>query len=346
MKILFIAPSNSIHSKKWIEFFCNSNEVIWLSFYKKNIEINKEIKYIEITNLISLIKNIKLLSNLLNYSEIIHQHYIGKYSWIMIFFNLRKYYISPWGSDIKFPKFLSIRGFLIRKLFKKAKIITVDAKYMFDHVNKFGNYKIKTRRINFGTDTSFFSFRNSLVENKNKFKIISLRNLEKIYCINDIIEAIDLINPKIKKTLYVDIFGDGSIKNELQNLVKKKKLEKIVKFKGSYDYLKLPEILKNYDLYISSSSSDAGLAASTSEAMSCGITVLSSDNSENKYWLNDCGFLYKTSDIKDLKNKIELIRSLDSDLIKNKKILARNKIVNENDFSNEMKKMNKLYNEE
>ena len=80
--------------------------------------------------------------------------------------------------------------------------------------------------------------------------------------------------------------------------------------------------------------------------MSCGITVLSSDNSENKYWLNDCGFFYKTSDIKDLKNKIELIRSLDSDLIKNKKILARNKIVNENDFSNEMKKMNKLYNEE
>ena len=117
----------------------------------------------------------------------------------MIFFNLRKYYISPWGSDIKFPKFLSIRGFLIRKLFKKAKIITVDAKYMFDHVNKFGNYKIKTRRINFGTDTSFFLSETVWLKIKNKFKIISLRNLEKIYCINDIIEAIDLINPKIKK---------------------------------------------------------------------------------------------------------------------------------------------------
>jgi hypothetical protein len=34
-KILFIAPANSIHSHKWIEYFSNHN-FIWISYNKLN----------------------------------------------------------------------------------------------------------------------------------------------------------------------------------------------------------------------------------------------------------------------------------------------------------------------
>lgn len=53
MKGLFIAPANSIHSKKWIENFINKGfDIYWISFYKKsnNIgEIHKSIHFYEIT---------------------------------------------------------------------------------------------------------------------------------------------------------------------------------------------------------------------------------------------------------------------------------------------------------
>ena len=48
MKILYIAPGNSIHSKKWIEKIKNlhpENSYYWYSFEKKSFEVDEYIKY-------------------------------------------------------------------------------------------------------------------------------------------------------------------------------------------------------------------------------------------------------------------------------------------------------------
>jgi glycosyltransferase involved in cell wall biosynthesis len=137
--------------------------------------------------------------------------------------------------------------------------------------------------------------------------------------------------------------GDGSEKEYLVGLVKQYNLSDIIHFKGRFKYDILPKILNHYDLYISTSSSDAGLAASTSEAMSSGTLVLSSDNSENKYWIEGRGLLYKTNDIEELSQKI--IESINLSNVERKKLIekARNKVVKENDYNGEMKKMEILY---
>ena len=53
-KLVFIAPANSVHSKKWIESFLNSKfKIYWISFYKKSIDIHDDIEFHEIrSNLI------------------------------------------------------------------------------------------------------------------------------------------------------------------------------------------------------------------------------------------------------------------------------------------------------
>ena len=118
-----------------------------------------------------------------------------------------------------------------------------------------------------------------------------------------------------------------------------------IEFNGGYEYSKLPNLLHQYDLYVSTSTSDAGLSASTSEAMSSGVTVLTANNSENPYWMSDnCGFLFKTSSVEDLSTKIVSIINMDHDAIKIIRLNARKKIEDYNDYNNEMTKMLNIYN--
>lgn len=345
MTLTFIAPSNSMHSLKWINYFNKPGiQIYWISFYKSTIEIDSKINYTECTNIFSFFKNFTFFINVFKKSSNVHLHYMGKFIWVLFFFKIKNLIVSPWGSDIKFTYVGGMKWLLQKLVFSKSKIITVDAEFMHKEVLKFGNFKSKLKRINFGTDTTFFKY-HEIEEKKGneKYKIISLRNLEKIYCIEDIICSLELFPLNIKNKILLDIYGDGNERKYLESLVESKGLNEIITFKGRYSYQNLPQLLKKYDLYISSSSSDAGLAASTSEAMSSGTLVLSSDNSENIYWIKGNGLLYKTNDIYDLRDKI--IDSINLNF-KHRKIIvqkARKKIVDENDFNNEMGKMEKLY---
>lgn len=345
MILTFIAPSNSTHSLKWINYFNKSGiKIYWISFYKSTIEIDNKINYYECTNIFSFFKNFILFLNLFKKSSNVHLHYMGKFIWVLFFFKIKNLIVSPWGSDIKFTNVGGLKWILQKFVFVKSKTITVDAEFMNKEVLKFGNFKSKLKRINFGTDTNFFNY-HTLEEKKanKKYKIISLRNLEKIYCIEDIICSLELFPLNIQNKIHLDIYGDGNERKYLESLVDSKGLNEIITFKGRYEYKNLPQILKKYDLYISSSSSDAGLAASTSEAMSSGTLVLSSDNSENIYWIKGNGLTYRTNDIFDLRDKIIDSINLNTEerkiLVKN----ARNKIIRENDFNSEMAKMEKLY---
>ena len=127
-------------------------------------------------------------------------------------------------------------------------------------------------------------------------------------------------------------------------MINKLSLANYISLIGKYQYNELPNILNKYDLYISSSTSDAGLAASTSEAMSCGVIPVVSNNSENEFWMsNNSGFLYQTSSHEDLANKIIDLTNLDYD---SKLIIsqnARDKIIDYNSYENEMSKMLNIY---
>ena len=152
-----------------------------------------------------------------------------------------------------------------------------------------------------------------------------------------------LIKKGVKVSL--SIYGSGSQTHFLKNLVKKSGHDDVIKFNGGYEYSKLPNLLQQFDLYVSTSTSDAGLSASTSEAMSSGVTVLTANNSENPYWMsNNCGFLFKTGSVQDLSIKIMSIINMDQDEIEIVRLNARKKIEENNNYNNEMKKMLKIYN--
>ena len=101
-KILFIAPSNSIHSIKWIENCIDKKvEIYWISFYRKNNlldSIKDSVNYFELTtfNPLSVYIQLRNLFKKNNFS-FVHLHYIGRMTYILLFFKIKNFIISPWG---------------------------------------------------------------------------------------------------------------------------------------------------------------------------------------------------------------------------------------------------------
>ena len=119
-------------------------------------------------------------------------------------------------------------------------------------------------------------------------------------------------------------------------------LENNIFFMEKYTQNELPYIFSIADCYVSTSLSDAGIAASTAEAMSCELPCISSNNSENNIWIENekSGFLFENKDSDAL---AEILKNLKNyDLVKIGKE-GRDVILKRNDYNKEMSKVDDIY---
>jgi glycosyltransferase involved in cell wall biosynthesis len=59
-------------------------------------------------------------------------------------------------------------------------------------------------------------------------------------------------------------------------------VDDFVQFLGRIPHEAMPDLLTQADIYVSTSLSDAGISASTAEAMACGLPVIVTDTGENR----------------------------------------------------------------
>ena len=96
MKIIYIAPLNSIHTLRWINYISEEKKfkVICLSkFHEENIvkSLNPKIKFFLINSLSNL-KNIYKIFKIIRSKDpgIIHVHYLGINSLFILFANKKR----------------------------------------------------------------------------------------------------------------------------------------------------------------------------------------------------------------------------------------------------------------
>ena len=355
MKICFFAASNSIHSYRWVKYFASQgHEVIWVSLCRIIFEPIDGVNYYELINsknLISILRSVIILRTILNSNkpEFLHVHYLGVYGLIGLLSGFYPVIATPWGSDIIINKNRFLHRILIRTFLKRAKLITCDAQHMKEQILALGVSKNRIKIINFGIDTEQFSpkpinfdFRKKL-KIKDGFTIISLRNFEPVYDLKTLVLAMPDILNKYPDVNFV-LIGQGSLEKELKDLVKALKIESSVFFPGFVPNADLPQLLNSSDIYISTSLSDAGIAASTAEAMACGVPVVITDTGENRGWIKngETGYLVPPRD------PLKLAESIQNMILKPKEIkkvgLAGRKVISDhNDYKAEMAKVEKLY---
>lgn len=356
MKVCFLASSASIHSVKWVSYFVeNGYDVAWISLAPAEYDIPEKVDYYEFDvskGLLSLAKAIYNVKNALAkiQPDLYHVHSVGTYGMVGALSHFRPMITTPWGSDVIYGKKHFYKKYFIAKALKNSKYITVDAHHMVDHLQEFNLPKQAVHIINFGIDTQRFTkievdeqFQKKINPDGKKL-IISTRNFEEVYDVRTYIAAAKDVLEQDEDVLFL-LLGRGSLEQKLKDQARTLGIADSVKFLGFFPNEDMPKLLNYCDLYVSTSLSDAGIAASSAEAMSCELPAVLSDSGENDVWIDDhnSGYLFKTGSSSHLAKIILEHLKLDAEYKQSIGIAGRSTIVERNDYHGEMAKVAKLY---
>jgi len=358
IKLCFVGTS-SVHVLRWIKYFAEKGHVISLItlsdikpfngirvfnlepydfFHPKNV--------IKVCQLIYRIK--KLIKEIK--PDIIHVHQISSLAYIIPFINFHPYILSAWGSDILVrPNEKKRYSLLASNAIIKADLLHCDGFKTYCALEKLGGSSQKIVKVYYGTNIDNFNPQKWSNELRNhlgiesSIMVISTRNLMPIYNIETLIRAIPKvleIHPYVKFI----IVGSGPENETLQKLANDLCVSTNTIFTGRLSESETPHYYASADIYVSTSLSDAGLAASTAEAMACGLPVIVTEDPDNRDWIKDGinGFIIpvKKPDIL-AKRIIELINN--NKLRKEMGRRNREIIIDKNNYLTEMGKMEIIY---
>ncbi len=232
--------------------------------------------------------------------DILHAHYASNYGYIGARTGFHPFVLTAWGSDILInpDQYVGILGHMVKSALTKADTITCDADHMVGAMTKLGADESKIHVVYFGTDPKKFSPEKRSSEIREKMMgggsggrgdspiIFSIRNLELIYDIETFVRAVPLVLAKVPEARFV-VAGKGSQAEFLKGLAESLKVSSSVVFTGGIPFEEVPKYVASADIYVSTSLSDAGLSASTAEAMASGLPVVITDFGDNRKWVAD-----------------------------------------------------------
>ncbi|MEQ9909051.1 glycosyltransferase family 4 protein [Pectobacterium odoriferum] len=134
----------------------------------------------------------------------------------------------------------------------------------------------KNKNLNATTIPNPLSFKPTHFQNpeQEKKKIVAVGRLEYQKGFDILINAFSAIEKNIKDGWELDIYGEGSLRGELQNLINAHSLEEIITLKGNVK--DLHELYYQYDIFVFSSRFE-GFGMVLLEAMSCALPCISFD---------------------------------------------------------------------
>ncbi|CCQ11997.1 hypothetical protein PALB_28980 [Pseudoalteromonas luteoviolacea B = ATCC 29581] len=169
----------------------------------------------------------------------------------------------------------------------------------------------KTKLLHCGINTHFFKPQTSRAKESTHLVFVG-RLVEKKGLVY-LVQAMAKINRSIP--LYIDIVGDGPLKNDLMALVQKHNLQSHIHFLGAKDPTWLKDNLPNYSGFVApfcqaeNGDRDTGPVV-LKEAMACGLPVITSDFMGCKEIVGDVGILCKPKDSESIKDGLLKFNSL------------------------------------
>lgn len=363
MKICYLANAQSIHTKRWTKYFAERGHNVHLISTMRGKENYQGVKLhylrwpairfaalpFKLFQAFFALMKMRMLIRKIN-PDILHAHYISGLAFFGLLVGFGPLVVSAWGSDVLIDvKRSKLRRWIVKYVLKKADLITCDAEHMREAMRRLGAPPKRISIVHFGVNTRKFGPKRRSEKLRKKLGIrnsptvISLRNLDPLYDVESLIRSAPLVLKEISETKFV-IAGKGSEEKRLRELAASLGVSDSVKFVGFIPNDELPQYLNAMDVYVSTALSDAGVAASTAEAMACGLPVIITDVAENRKWVEDGvnGFVIPVKDLKSLAEKIVYL--LKNEDIRKKFGKINRKIIEErNNYYKEMEKMEGLY---
>lgn len=359
MKICYVGDAGSVHMQRWVKYFADKGHEVCLISprpFGGDVPRNIDLRVLKMMNGVRFV-NIPLsviqIAGIIRRKtpDILHAHHVTSSGFWAALCGFHPYVLTAWGSDIVVqPKKSKLVRWKAIFALKKAEMITCDAEHMVERMVEMGVVREKIKRIYFGVDTKKFSASQPDAELKGKFQIasdspivISLRSLNPIYDLESLVKAVPLVLEKVPEAKFL-IVGDGEQRGYLENLATSLGVGDSVRFAGPIPNSDIPRYLASSDVYVSTSLSDAGLAASTAEAMASGLPVVITDFGDNSQWVKEGqgGFLIPVKSPSLLAERIVYL--LKNEDVRRKFGKFNREIIEErNDYYKEMEKVEHLY---
>ena len=270
MKICFIGDSNSIHTKRWYNFFQKEGYSIDIISWNKDPEISQENIHNIPFNFILRIKYLRAIFILIwSFRRIhkinpnlIHIHMISNYGWACLFIKNVPIIVSIGGYDILIrAKVSRIHFFLSRLLLKKADGITTSSKFIKSElIKKFYVKEEKIKYFSWGIDFKLFSsfsaeerkinkMRYNIPEHyvvlfhnryfpAAKYKIIfdSIKNLKNIYpeFVLILVKGVSVEKEWLKVKKYLENLGINEKVIFIDEFVSQEKMSQLLSFSDIY----------------------------------------------------------------------------------------------------------------
>lgn len=291
-RILLLADINSSHIHKWagglseagfkIGVFSITRDMTgWLKkfpsiqlYCKKNIKpgVFHASEFMKI-QFITLLPEVKRAIKDFK-PDIVHAHYATSYGLLGALSGFKPLFISLWGSDVyQFPEKSLFHAALLRFNLSRAERIFSIGYIMAEQIRKYTKGEVEV--IHWGIDPDIFRPMSvqGLFE-KNCIVIGTVKKLEKIYGIDFLIKAFGIIKQKLPSTkLKLLLVGDGTQRNNLENLVAELGLKQDVVFTGAIPNEKVSVYHNMFNIAVYLSNAES-FGVSVIESSACGKPVV------------------------------------------------------------------------
>ena len=234
--------------------------------------------------------------------RLIHAHWaiptglIGALTGVLL---RRPLIVTIHGSDFR----MAMAGsFLLRRAFlyvcRRARHVTCVSEVQKKEIEQLGIGGEKISVFPMGIDATFLEVgkkRERDLKNRS-FTILSNRNLLPIYNVSLLIRAIPVVLNEEPEAKFI-IVGEGPERQNIEKEVRNLNVSSSVKFLGRVAHEKMPNILAQTDIYVSTSLYD-GTSISLLEAMGSGAFPIVTDIPANREWIinGKNGFLVPTDE--------------------------------------------------
>jgi len=302
MRICYLADAESVHTHRWVRYFADKGHEVHLvslepfeNCHLANVNMHnlKVLRGMRFVPLMTLVIQIKRLINRIK-PDILHAHYALPYGFWGALTMFRPIVMTVWGSDILItPSNSKLSRWKVRFALARADSITCDAEHVIERMTQLGAERQKIKLIYFGVDTQQFNpskkdsdFKQEMRLGYDSLTVMSLRNLNRLYDVESLIRASLMVLREVPQTKFI-IAGNGDQREFLVDLAQSLGVADSVRFVGFIPNDELPRYLASANVYVSTSLSDAGLAASTAEAMASQLPVVITDVADNRNWVKD-----------------------------------------------------------
>lgn len=287
MKILFLAPANNYHTKKWCKWFSErGHQISVISLTPADEDIAADVFYLE-TQANSLSADMKKISYLTTIEKIRHiikntspevivAHYASSYGSLAALSVKRKYFLFVWGSDIyTFPNKSLLHKMLLKFCLYRAGYLCSTSEAMAIEASKYTSRKFSI--IPFGVDIGMFNNKLRNRKNNDDFIIGTVKSLSPDYGIDYILKAVAIIREKYPYIpIKVRIAGKGTHEKIYKQLANDLDIADCVSWLGFISQKEAAIEWANMDCGVIPSRSES-FGVSAVEAQACGCPVIVSD---------------------------------------------------------------------